>query len=176
MTGSEYKIMSWFSKRTGRSFANIACSTNTQIWSNWNRNQTLLHDLPSSSDVLVCSEVPLSLNFSLCLSSSPVFELVIIFNVEHYFDHWSCREHHSPWSSHSPAASSSKRQFNSTIFQEPALSSYQVHRHRFEFRMSLSALLILMIWKVMFWTPVLVPKNYRKVHLKGVVKCQISTI
>lgn len=43
----------WFSKRTGISLDNGACSTNTQAMSNQTRIQTIPHALTSSSDVHV---------------------------------------------------------------------------------------------------------------------------
>ena len=46
-------LLDWFSKTTGTSLDNGARRANTQIWSNWNRIQTILPAPTSSSDVPV---------------------------------------------------------------------------------------------------------------------------
>ena len=50
---SKVRILSWFSKRTGTSLHNGARCTNTQIWSNKNRIQTIPRAFTSSSYVSV---------------------------------------------------------------------------------------------------------------------------
>ena len=50
---SPYQRLGWFSKRTGTSLHNGARCTNTQIWSNKNRIQTIPRSFTSSSQVPV---------------------------------------------------------------------------------------------------------------------------